>query len=84
MIIRQIIGLFLSFLEFMIFLECIFSWFLPLRESRAYELIAKFNSPFLSPVRKLLYKYSSAGMMMDLSPLILFLIIGFIKRFFYL
>ena len=38
----------------------------------------------LSPIRKLLYKYSPAGMMMDLSPLILFLIIGFVQKLFYL
>lgn len=81
-IVRLVIGLLLTFLEFTIILECICSWIAPMRNSMVYYYITKINNPFLSPIRKLFYKYQTSGMMIDLSPVVLFLIISLIRKIF--
>ena len=78
-IVLSIINLFLSFLEFMVLIEVVCSWIPPLQNTTFAYYINKFNYPFLNPIRKLLFK-SSYGMMVDLSPIILFLVIRLVRQ----
>jgi len=83
-ILRLIIGWFLNILEFTILLECIFSWVPNMRNSGVYHFVMKINNPFLSPVRKLLFKCQGNGMGIDISPYVLFLLITFLRRLLWL
>ena len=83
-ILRLIIGWFFNILEFTILLECILSWVPNMRNSGVYHFVAKINNPFLSPVRKILFKCQGNGMGIDISPYVLFLLITFLRRLLWL
>lgn len=80
-ILRLIISLFLNFLEFTVLIECILSWVPNMVNSGIYHLILKINNPFLTPIRRILFKCQGNAMGIDLSPFVLFLLISFLKRF---
>ncbi|MBQ4109781.1 MAG: YggT family protein [Clostridia bacterium] len=69
----------LGFLEFMVIIECIASWIPGVQNMWFFMMISKFTSVFLNPIRKFMYE-KMGNMMIDFSPLILFLIIDVVKR----
>ncbi len=78
-IVLTILSWFFSFLEFMVLIECVLSWFPPVHGTRFYELIVKFNAPFLEPIRRILQKVMPGGMI-DISPIILYMLIIAVQR----
>ena len=78
-IIAVIINIALSLLEYSVIIECVCSYLPQLCESRFYMAISKLNAPFLNPLRKLLNRISP-GLPVDISPLLLVIIAGIIRR----
>lgn len=79
-ILRMILNVFFNILEFTILIECILSWVPNAVNSGVYRFVSKINNPFLSPLRKILFKCQGSGMGIDISPYVLFLLISFLKR----
>ncbi len=79
-IIRIILHWAFNILEFTVLLECIMSWLPSMRNSGFFYFVSKINSPFLSPVRKLIDKCMSSNFGVDISPFVLILFITFIRR----
>ncbi len=75
-----ILSLFFRFLEFMVVIECIMSWIPPIQSTKFYELIVRFNRPFLEPIRRVLRRVTPGGFMIDISPIILFALIVAAER----
>jgi len=66
----------LRFLQAMLFIRAILSWFPMDRGSKITEIIAFFTEPLLSPVRSLLFKFEPMRRMpLDFSTIIVYLII---------
>ena len=78
-IIAVILNIILSVIEYSVIIECVCSWLPQVMGTKFYEAITRFNAPFLNPIRKLIYNFSS-GVSIDFSPIILVIIIGMIRR----
>ena len=78
-IIKSVLNGALSILQYSVIIECLASWIPGVSQYRIFELIKRINAPFLDPIRKLMMNMTS-GMPLDLSPVILFMIIGFVRR----
>ena len=63
-----------------IFLRVIFSWVRPKNPTSFHHFIYKSTEPVLEPIRKVIPPIGGA---LDISPIIVFFIIGFLKRFLY-
>ncbi len=62
----------------LIFLRCILSW-IPGLQNRFVEVVYNLTEPILAPVRKLIHKLMGGRpMIIDLSPIVVFLIIEFL------
>jgi len=73
----RIVDLFFTVLYFMILVRVIFSWF-PNRRGFFVDILYTLTDPILAPIRYLLRRFQSEGSMfamMDLSPLVAFLIL---------
>ncbi len=77
---KLILLLFLRFLEFMVVIECLLSWIPPIQGTKFCYLVRKFNYPFLEPIRRMLRRMTTGGMMLDISPMILFVLIMLAER----
>lgn len=72
------LGYFVRFIELMVIVRCILSW-LPMRfDNPIIRFIYSVTEPLLSPIKSMLYKspLGGPGMMLDISPIILLLIIN--------
>ncbi len=72
------LGYFVRFLEILIFAYCILSWFpRGIYGNPIVDFIRRLVEPMLSPIRNLVYRspLGGPGMMLDISPIILLLII---------
>ncbi len=79
-IIAVIINIALSVIEYSVIIECVCSFLPQVSQTRFYEVISKFNAPFLNPLRRAADKIIT-GLPVDISPLLLVVIIGIIRRF---
>ena len=77
--IKSVLNIALSILQYSVIIECLASWIPGVSQYRVFEFIRKVNAPFLDPIRKLLMNMTS-GMPLDLSPVILFMIIGLVRK----
>lgn len=75
---REMTGLILNFWLFAIFIEVIGSWFAMGQYNPFLHLIAQVNRPIMEPIRKFMPPLGG----LDLSPMIAFLGIMFIKQLF--
>ena len=78
-IIEVIINVFLSLLDYSVIIECVCSWIPEIQNTAFYSFIYRINSPFLNPIRRLTQKYFK-NLPIDISPLVLIVIIGLIRR----
>ncbi len=78
-IIAVIVNIALSLIEYSVIIECVCSYLPQLTESRFYAAISKFNAPFLNPLRRLANKIAP-GLPVDISPILLVIIAGIIRR----
>ncbi len=68
-------------MSWLIFARVIISW-IPNFNNKAVEILYIVTEPILEPIRRLLDKtMGNTGIMVDLSPIIAFLLIGLIQRF---
>ncbi len=71
------LGYFVRFLELMVLIRCILSW-IPMRFNNPFvNFINSVTEPMLFPIRKMVYKspLGGPGMMLDISPVILMLLL---------
>ncbi len=77
--IKSILNIALSILQYSVIIECIASWIPGLSGSGFIAAVSKINAPFLDPIRKAVQKIAY-GLPVDFSPIILFMLIGFVRR----
>lgn len=78
--IRQVLYTLLEVMSWLIFARAIISW-IPNLNSKVIEILYTVTEPILEPIRKLLDKtMGNTGIMVDLSPIVAFLLIGLIQR----
>lgn len=76
------LGYLIDLIEFLIVIRCILSW-LPIGNNNPIAtFIYKMTEPLLSPIRDMLYRspLGGPGMVLDISPIILFLLLDGLKR----
>jgi len=79
LLIRYIFSTMLEVLKFLILIRVILSW-LPNVNNKVVEILYTVTDPILDPIKKLLDKtMGETGMMIDLSPIVAFLLIGLIQ-----
>lgn len=65
----------LQIIKLLVIVRCVLSWF-PNQDNRIVEAIYRLTEPILYPIRSLLQRWMGGRMMMiDFSPIILFLLI---------
>ena len=76
---RVALSCFLQILSWLILIKCIFSWIPDIRGTKVDKTLNNIVEPILSPVRNLMNRSSLfAGLPIDFSPVIVFLIIDVI------
>ena len=79
--IRHVLFILLEVMSWLIFARIIISW-IPNFNNKVVEILYIVTEPILEPIRKLLNKtIGDTGIMVDLSPIVAFLLIGLIQRF---
>ena len=69
---------FYCFLTIVIFVRCILSWF-PINANNFFiRLINNLTEPILEPIRRLVEKSPIGGMMIDISPIIAYILLQII------
>lgn len=77
---RYVVYTMLEVLSWLIFARVILSW-IPNVNNKVVEILYVVTDPILDPIKKLLDKTMGRnGIMIDLSPIIAFLLIGLIQR----
>ncbi|AUS96186.1 hypothetical protein CDQ84_04880 [Clostridium thermosuccinogenes] len=80
-IIYNAFDLLLAFIEYAILARVLLSWFPISRDNQFIRLLYQITEPILAPVRNLIERTSSGRyMMLDFSPIVVFLIIGLIRN----
>lgn len=77
------INFLLAFIQYAIFIRAIISWFPISRDNPLIRLLYQITEPLLAPVRNLLTRLMSRSgryMMIDFSGIIVFLLIGLLRR----
>ena len=74
----EVIGLILNFYMWVIIIRALISWVNPDPYNPVVQLLYKVTEPILNPIRRLVPAYSIG---IDLSPLIVILIIIFLRSF---
>ncbi|MDX1357702.1 MAG: YggT family protein [Clostridia bacterium] len=69
----------LEAISYLLLARVILSWIPQLRQSKFYGFIHQVTEPLLMPVRKLLSKTSAANWPFDISIIIVFLLLRFIR-----
>ena len=78
--IRYVLYTLLEVMSWLIFARVIISW-IPNLNNKVIEILYIVTEPILEPIRKLLDKtMGNTGIMIDLSPIVAFLLIGLIQR----
>jgi len=71
----------LMFIEYAVLARVLLSWFPISRDSQVIRLLYQITEPILSPIRNLIERNSSRRyMMLDFSPVMVFLLIGLIRN----
>lgn len=72
------VGYFVRFIEFMVLVSCILSWFPMGYNNPLVKFVNSIVDPLLYPIRQMLAKspLGGPGMMLDISPIILLFIIN--------
>jgi len=79
-VIRYVLYTLLEVMSWLIFARVIISW-IPNLNNKVIEILYIVTEPILEPIRKLLDKtMGNTGIMIDLSPIVAFLLIGLIQR----
>lgn len=79
-IVKQALFYLLDIANWLILIRCIFSFF-PLRDNRFVELLYMVTDPILTPIQRGLARLNqNRPMMLDFSPIVAYLIIGFVQR----
>lgn len=78
-IIITIINIALTVLQYSVIIECVCSWLPGFGGHKIFDVISRINAPFLDPIRRLTSKILG-GLPLDISPIILFMIIGGVRR----
>jgi len=79
-LLRYVVYTMLEVLSWLIFARVILSW-IPNVNNKVVEILYVVTDPILDPIKKLLDKTMGRnGIMIDLSPIIAFLLIGLIQR----
>lgn len=74
----------LGILQWLIIIRALCSWFPQVQQSAVGELLYTVTEPMLAPCRNLLSRFQvGRGMMLDFSPLIVFLLLEFARRIVY-
>ena len=73
-IIRAVLNMALSLLQYSVIIECIMSWIPEVTRYKAYDFLRSINGVFLDPIRRLLSRYTH-GMPLDISPIVALFII---------
>lgn len=68
----------LNILTFIIFIQCIMSWFPGARYSKVYDILSMFTEPLVGPIREVLFRYIDIPI--DFSPIIAFFLISLAQR----
>ena len=69
----------LTILQYSVIIECVCSWLPGFNGHKIFDVISRINAPFLDPIRKLTSKILG-GLPLDISPIILFMIIGAVRK----
>ena len=78
--IRYVVFRILDIIELLIIARAILSWFPIRRDNVLVSFLNTLTEPLLEPIRKLIDKAVTQPMMIDLSPIIAFLLIGIVRR----
>ncbi|NMB95919.1 MAG: YggT family protein [Clostridiaceae bacterium] len=71
----------LRFIQWAIFARVIISWIPILRDNKVIRLLYQITEPILAPLRSIIQKSAlGRNMMLDFSPVLAFLIIGFLRN----
>lgn len=80
-LIGRIVFSVLSFLQLVLFLRALSSWFPQVRDSKLGAMLYALTEPMVAPVRNQLHKISALRQMpIDFSVLLVFLILTFLQR----
>ena len=71
----------LSLYEFGLIIYCVMDWIQMPRDSSARVFLSKLYEPILRPIRRALQPVRMGAAMVDLSPIVLFLILIVLQRF---
>ena len=77
--IRLIVSRLLDLIEILILIRVIISW-IPMGRNKFTEFLYAVTEPLLAPIRELVNKAIPQPMMLDLSPIIAFLLISMVRR----
>jgi len=78
---RSVVHLLLSLLEYLMLIMAVMSWIPQLRTSRIYQGISMILEPLLMPIRKLLWRIPALrSFPLDLSFLLLWLLISLMQQ----
>ena len=74
----------LRLLEWLVIFRVLASWFPQVQASKIGQLLYTLTEPILAPCRNLLFRFHSLRTLpVDFSPIVVFLIIGFVQRLLY-
>ena len=84
MILASITIRILGILQWLIIIRALCSWFPQVQQCAVGEFLYTVTEPMLAPCRNLLSRFQAGrGMMLDFSPLIVFLLLEFARRIVY-
>jgi YggT family protein len=80
MVIYTAINILLNFVQMVIFARIIISWLPIPKDNPIIRLIYQITEPILAPIRGMIERSAfGKNMMIDFSPIIVFLLIGFVR-----
>lgn len=77
--IKSALGLFLEFIEWMIVVRALMSWFPNSRGSKLHTFTYKVTEPIIGPIRELMFRFFQGPI--DFSPVIALLLLQFLSGF---
>ncbi|QZY57139.1 YggT family protein [Crassaminicella profunda] len=78
--IQQSVDYFFRVLDFLIIARILMSWFNPDPSSTIPKLIYQLTEPILAPFRNLMFRFGLGRGMIDFSPIIAVIFLGFIRN----
>jgi len=82
-ILADVVAWLFNILTGLVIIRVLLSWMPMVRGGRFVELIFAFTEPVLAPVRKIIDRspLGGPGMMLDFSPIVAFVLLGFLRSF---